>query len=176
MSGIPNSFQDNLASVCFNIPFSLRLRTLAITVTPATTIVVVDDKVEFIEYRFSNNISHRINTNAFPDAPANFRHRQHVICADRRLGVLQAGALSCAWRLNCRSRSVRGLFVALPGVINQPEHKNDADNANNPFAVRSIATTAPRGHGFNCRRRTCCFQLRFGRSCFSLMLGWLLRR
>src|SRR5690554_1108493 len=189
LSGLTSGLRNNLASVSFNITLSSRLGTLTIPVAPAAGIVIVDDSVELIDARIViDDVPHRFNANAFADTPANFRHGQHVVGADRRLCILQSGALGRAWRLNFRRRgalrvavalrgrrrTVGGFLVALVSTINQPDHKDDADNARNPFAARTTAAFA-RAHGFNRRRRACGFPLGFGGGCFSLRLGGLHR-
>ena len=116
LPGIPNGLGDNLASVGFNITFSSRLGTLAIPVAPTAAVEIVDDSVELIDARIVvDDVSHRFNANAFPDTPADFRHGQHVVGADRRLCILQSGALGRAWRLNCRRRGALRVAVALRG-------------------------------------------------------------
>ena len=114
LSGLANGFRDNLASVGFNIPFSSRLGTLAISVAPAAAVVIVDDLVELIDARIViNDVAHRFNTNAFADTPANFRYGQYVIGADRRLCILQPGTLGGALNLSNRSRCALRGAVAL---------------------------------------------------------------
>jgi hypothetical protein len=139
LPGISDGFRYDPASLGFNLSFCALLRTLAIPVTPAAAIVVIDDSIEPIDsFIRIDDIPHRLNTNALPDTPADLRDRQDVVCSYRRLTEFRTGSAP-GWSIR-RWSTTGGIGAATTGIaavilssVEQNHKDYDTHNAPEPF-------------------------------------------